>query len=130
MKNILKSAFLLAMIGGFSTACTVDPVPSDPKNDPESTGLVLGVSLTEAQTKTSLGADDGKGNFKVLWSKGDQISVNGVLSNAVAEEDHNKTSVRFRVEGNLAAPYNVLYPGTTEERNCSSCYSKLFCRQL
>ena len=114
MKNILKSAFLLAMIGGFSTACTVDPVPSDPKNDPESTGLVLGVSLTEAQTKTSLGADDGEGNFKVLWSKGDQISVNGVLSNAVAEEDHNKTSVRFRVEGNLAAPYKVLYPGTTE----------------
>ena len=114
MKNILKSAFLLAMIGGFSTACTVDPVPSDPKNDSESTGLVLGVSLTEAQTKTSLGADDGEGNFKVLWSKGDQISVNGVLSNAVAEEDHNKTSVRFRVEGNLAAPFKVLYPGTTE----------------
>ena len=114
MKNILKSAFLLAMIGGFSTACTVDPVPSDPKNDPESTGLVLGVSLTEAQTKTSLGADDGEGNFKVLWSKGDQISVNGILSNAVSDEDHGKTQVRFRVEGNLAAPYKVLYPGTTE----------------
>lgn len=114
MKNILKSAFLLAIIGGFSTACTVDPVPSDPKNDPESTGLVLGVSLTEAQTKTSLGADDGKGNFKVLWSKGDQISVNGVLSNEVAEEDHGRAEVKFSVGGNVSAPYKVLYPGTTK----------------
>ena len=114
MKNILKSAFLLAMSGGFSTACTVDPVPSDPKNDPESTGLVLGVSLTEAQTKTSLGADDGEGNFKVLWSKGDQISVNGVLSNEVAEEDHGRAEVKFSVGGNVSAPYKVLYPGTTK----------------
>lgn len=106
-KNILKSVFLLAIIGGFSTACSVEQVPQ-PEADATVTGLELCASHADVQTKTSLGSD-----YKVLWSAGDQISVNGVLSNAVAEEDHNKAEVRFRVEGNLAAPFKVLYPGTT-----------------
>ena len=109
-KNILKSAFLLAIIGGFSAACAVEPVPSQPEENPTATSLELCASLPDVQTKTSLGAEP---DFKVLWSKGDQISVNGVLSNAVTEEDHNKPEVRFRVDG-VSAPYKVLYPGTTK----------------
>lgn len=109
-KNILKSAFLLAIIGGLSVACNIEPVPQ-PDTDKTLASLELSASLPDVQTKTSLGSEP---DYNVLWSEGDQISVNGVLSNAVAEEDHNKTSVRFRVEGNLAAPYKVLYPGTTE----------------
>ena len=107
-KNIFKSAFLLAIIGGFAAACNVEPVPSQPEADAAVTSLELCASLPSAQTKTSLGTD-----YKVLWSAGDQISVNGVLSNAVADEDHGSAEVRFRVEGNLAAPFKVLYPGTT-----------------
>ena len=107
-KNIFKSAFLLAIIGGFAAACNVEPVPSQPEADAAVTSLELCASLPSAQTKTSLGSD-----YKVLWSAGDQISVNGVLSNAVADEDHGSAEVRFRVEGNLAAPFKVLYPGTT-----------------
>lgn len=107
-KNILKSAFLLAVIGGFTAGCSVETVPGQPEN--EATSLELCASLPDVQTKTSLGAEP---DFNVLWSKGDQISINGVLSNAVAEEDHGKTNVRFRVNGNLVAPYTVLYPGTT-----------------
>ena len=107
-KNILKSVFLLAIIGGFSAACSVETVPGQPEN--EATSLELCASHADVQTKTSLGDEP---DFNVLWNAGDKISVNGVLSNAVAEEDHNKTEVRFRVEGNLAAPYKVLYPGTT-----------------
>lgn len=109
-KNILKSAFLLAIIGGFSAGCAVEPVPSQPEENQTVTCLELCASLPDVQTKTSLGAEP---DFKVLWSKGDQISVNGVLSNAVAEEDHNKSEVRFRVDG-VSAPYKVLYPGTTK----------------
>ena len=109
-KNILKSAFLLAIIGGLSIACNIEPVPQ-PETDKTLASLELSASLPDVQTKTSLGSEP---DYNVLWSVGDQISVNGVLSNAVAEEDHNKTSVRFRVEGNLAAPYKVLYPGSTE----------------
>ena len=110
MKNILKSAFLLAIIGGLSVACNIEPVPQ-PETDKTLASLELSASLPDVQTKTSLGSEP---DYNVLWSEGDQISVNGVLSNAVAKEDHNKTSVRFRVEGNLAAPYKVLYPGTTK----------------
>lgn len=109
-KNILKSAFLLAIIGGFSAGCAVEPVPSQPEENQTVTCLELCASLPDVQTKTSLGAEP---DFKVLWSKGDRISVNGVLSNAVAEEDHNKSEVRFRVDG-VSAPYKVLYPGTTK----------------
>ena len=111
MKKIFKSAFLLAIIGGLSAACNVEPVPQ-PDTDKTPASLELSASLPDVQTKTSLGSEP---DYNVLWSEGDQISVNGILSNAVAEEDHNKTSVRFRVEGDLAAPFNVLYPGTTEE---------------
>ena len=109
-KNIFKSAFLLAIIGGFAAGCAVEPVPSQPEENQTVTCLELCASLPDVQTKTSLGAEP---DFKVLWSKGDQISVNGVLSNAVAEEDHNKSEVRFRVDG-VSAPYKVLYPGTTK----------------
>lgn len=109
-KNIFKSAFLLAIIGGFAAGCAVEPVPSQPEENQTVTYLELCASLPDVQTKTSLGAEP---DFKVLWSKGDRISVNGVLSNAVAEEDHNKSEVRFRVDG-VSAPYKVLYPGTTK----------------
>ena len=109
-KNIFKSVFLLAVIGGLTIACNVEPVPQ-PDVEAGVTSLEFCAAHADLQTKTSLGSEP---DFNVLWSKGDQISVNGVLSNAVAEEDHNKTSVRFRVEGNLAAPYNVLHPGTAE----------------
>lgn len=109
-KNILKSAFLLAIIGGLSVACNIEPVPQ-PDTDKTVAGLELSASLPDVQTKTSLGSEP---DYNVLWSKGDQISVNGVLSNAVSDEDHGKTQVRFRVDGNLTAPYKVLYPGTTE----------------
>lgn len=107
-KNILKSVFLLAIIGGFTAGCSVETVPGQPEN--EATSLELCASHADVQTKTSLGAEP---DFNVLWSKGDQISVNGVLSNAVTEEDHNKPEVRFRVDG-VSAPYKVLYPGTTK----------------
>ena len=108
-KNILKSVFLLAIIGGFSAACAVEPVPSQPEENPTATSLEFSASLQSAQVKTSLGADP---DYNVLWSEGDQISINGVSSNAVAEEDHGKTEVRFRVDG-VSAPYKVLYPATT-----------------
>ena len=63
-KNILKSAFLLAIIGGFAAGCAVEPVPTQPEETPTATYLELCASLPDATTKTSLGTDDGNGNFK------------------------------------------------------------------
>ena len=113
-KNILKSAFLLAIIGGITAGCAVEPVPTQSDAPQTVTSLELSASLFDAVTKTSLGTDDGNGKFKVLWNEGDRISINGLLSNAVESEDHGKSEVKFLVEGNLAAPYKVRYPGTTE----------------
>lgn len=109
-KNILKSGIILAVAGGFFAACAVEPVPSNPEGD--FTVLDLNASLSDASTKTSLGEQEGE-RFPVLWNTGDKISVNGVLSNAVEEVDNGKNSVKFLVEGNINAPYHVLYPGTT-----------------
>ena len=53
-KNILKSAFLLAIIGGFTAACSVEPVPSQPEADATVTSLELCASHADVQTKTSL----------------------------------------------------------------------------
>ena len=107
-KNILKSGLLLAVIGGFTAGCSVETVPAQPEETPTATYLELSASHADVQTKTSLGAEP---DFNVLWSEGDQISINGVLSNAVAEEDHGKSEVKFRVNG-VTAPYKVLHPGT------------------
>lgn len=60
-------------------------------------------------TKTSLRTSD----FKVLWSTGDKISVNGVLSNAVVSGDNGKPVVDFTFDSTPSSPYNTLYPGTT-----------------
>ena len=109
-KNVIKSGLLLAIAGVSLAACSVDPVPSQPGNNPDS--FVLSASLSDAATKASLGSNDGKDNFNVLWSAGDQVSVNGVLSNAVSESDNGKKVVDFTFEGNVGgAPYNVLNPG-------------------
>lgn len=110
MKNIFRFGISLAIAGGFLAACAADPAPSQPED--ASTVLTLDASLSDAQTKTSLGTPDGAA-FPILWNTGDRISVNGILSNAVEETDNGKESVRFRFEGNLSAPYRVLYPGTT-----------------
>ena len=110
-KNVIKSGLLLAIAGVSLAACSVDPVPSQPGNNPDS--FVLSASLSDAATKASLGSNDGESKiFNVLWSAGDQVSVNGVLSNAVSESDNGKKVVDFTFEGNVGgAPYKVLNPG-------------------
>ena len=89
------------------------------KNDPQIpdgntvTKMLLSASLPDASTKTMISENNGK--FDVVWKKGDKISVNGVLSNAVSSADDGQKVVDFTVEGSLTAPFKVLYPGTTEQ---------------
>jgi hypothetical protein len=106
-KNILKSAFLLAIIGGFSAGCAVEPVPSQSEENPTATYLELCTSLPDVQTKTSLGAEP---DFKVLWSKGDQIAVNGIASEPLTEEAHGKAATTFKISGGLNYPLSIVYP--------------------
>lgn len=61
-------------------------------------------------TKTVLG-DAQDGVRPVLWCKGDQISVNGVASQALAIEE-NVPTASFVFEKELTAPYSIIYPAT------------------
>ena len=74
--------------------------------------MVLSASISETETKTTLGAPDA-GVYQVLWKTGDKISVNGILSNEVSSADNGKKNVDFTVSGSVSAPYKVLYPGTS-----------------
>ncbi len=75
--------------------------------------MVLSASISEPETKTTLGAPNEGGVYQVLWQAGDRISVNGTLSEALGSGDNGKKNVDFTVSGSLSAPYKVLYPGTT-----------------
>ncbi len=70
---------------------------------------VLTVELPGA-TKTVLGEAQG-GVRPVLWCKGDQISVNGVASQALAIEE-NVPTASFVFEKELTAPYSIIYPAS------------------
>lgn len=102
-KNLFRLGLLLAIAGSLLCGCNK---PSEDEGTVNK--LVLSASLPDTQTKTSLGS-----SFEVLWNEGDQISVNGKLSNAVSSSDAGQKSVEFTVSGSLSEPYRVLYPGTT-----------------
>ena len=106
MKNLAKLFMAVAVLfAGF--ACTTDAT--------EDLGVAVGgqttitLSLEEA-TKTQLGekADD---VYPLYWSEGDQISVNGLASNALTEGGSAKGV--FTINGTLTYPYSVVYPATT-----------------
>ena len=106
MKNLAKLFMAVAVLfAGF--ACTTDAT--------EDLGVAVGgqttitLSLEEA-TKTQLGekADD---VYPLYWSEGDQISVNGLASNALTEGGSAKGV--FTIDGTLTYPYSVVYPASS-----------------
>ena len=111
---------LLAIAGWIFGACTNQPLPgSEPAEEPVivEPETVDGMVLTATQpdgdaTKTTLHSLPDR-KYETLWKTGDQISINGKKSIAVAAADNGKKSVDFTVNETLSAPYNVLYPGTT-----------------
>ena len=76
--------------------------------------ITLGVNLDEP-ARTSLGELVGD-KYSVLWSAGDKIAVNGVASEAVAEQYVGKSSAVFTI-ADVTAPYNVIYPANALNEN-------------
>ena len=95
---ILGSA--LMMLTGCTTDITKEVVTNDNK---------VVIDLSADATRTSLGDKNADSAYPVLWSAGDKIAVNGVVSEPLAAEYDGKTHAQFTVTG-VAAPYNVLYP--------------------
>ena len=91
-----------------AAACTKNEFDSQNVQNNEGR-TVLTVELP-GETKTILG--DAQGDVRpVLWSKGDQISVNGVASQALNIES-NAASADFTINAELTAPYSIIYPAT------------------
>lgn len=91
-----------------AAACTKNEFDSQNVQNNEGR-TVLTVELP-GESKTILG--DAQGDVRpVLWSKGDQISVNGVASQALNIES-NAASADFTLNAELTAPYSIIYPAT------------------
>ena len=103
----MKKTVIFIGLALLALACTKESSQDEGIID----GMILSAIIKNTETKTSILKDGNE--YKVFWKTGDQISVNGTLSNAVAEGDNGKKDVDFTVNGSLSAPYNVLYPGTT-----------------
>ena len=91
-----------------AAACTKNEF--DSQNVQNNEGLTVLTVELPGETKTILGEaqDDVR---PVLWSKGDQISVNGVASQALDIES-NAASADFTINAELTAPYSIIYPAT------------------
>lgn len=94
MKNLFKISLAVVM-SMFVLSCTTDMTEDVNVNIAGQTTLTL--SLGEA-TKTYLGDKSGE-SYPLYWSEGDQISVNGVVSTALASESAGTTNAEFAFSG-------------------------------
>ena len=104
----MKKIFLLLTTIVFAIGCQ----PSTPSEGPTVTDntVKLAISL-EQTTRTSLGAGDINCIYPTYWSIGDEVVVNGVLSDKVAAYEHNKPTATFTfADSNISAPYSATYP--------------------
>lgn len=113
-EEMKKLSFILGLaLGMLAVGCSNDPIVEN--NTPELGNTVtLGVSLDE-QTRTSLGGLVGD-KCQVLWSAGDKIAVNGIASDAVAEQYVGTSSAKFTV-ASVTAPYSIVYPAEAIDKN-------------
>ncbi len=104
----MKKIFLLLATIAFAIGCQ----PNTPSEGPTVTdnNIYLTISL-EQTTRTSFGTSDENGIYPTYWSIGDEVAVNGVLSDKVSADEHNKDVAKFGfAEGSIEAPYSVTYP--------------------
>ena len=107
MKKLTKFFFVAAaLFAGF--ACTTDAT--------DDLGVAVGgqteVVLSLEASRTQLG-EKADGIYPLYWSEGDQISVNGIESNAISAENAGAVAAKFVINGSLSYPYNVVYPAAS-----------------
>ena len=104
MKRFL---LLFATVAIFAVGCQTDST-TDNAVGVIGEGTVLTVALE--QTRTSLGEKVGD-TYPYYWSEGDQIMVNGKLSDEVQIDAENRSLATFRFSKDvLKYPYYITYP--------------------
>ena len=104
MKRVL---LVLAAMAIFAVGCQPDNGGEDVGVEDDNT-----LTLTLGQTtRTLLGTGGENGVYPTCWSIGDQVVVNGVLSDKVSADEHNMHTAEFSFpESSIVAPYSVTYP--------------------
>ena len=104
----MKKIFLLLATIAFAIGCQ----PNTPSEGPTVTDNTVKLTISlEQTTRTSLGAGDTSCIYPTYWSIGDEVVVNGVLSDKVAAYEHNKPTATFTfADSNISAPYSATYP--------------------
>ena len=102
MKKIFRAVAALAVV--MFAGCTNDLTNDVVAPVGEGTTVTLGLD-----TKTSLG-ELVDGSRKVYWSAGDQININGNISNEAVIDADNKGLATFSFGKILNTPYSILYP--------------------
>lgn len=104
----MKKIFLLLATVAFAIGCQ----PDNPSEDSTVTDNTVKLTISlEQTTRTSLGAGDTSCIYPTYWSIGDEVVVNGVLSDKVAADEHNKPTATFTfADSNISAPYSATYP--------------------
>ena len=104
-----KFLLLLTSVCLFMVSCQTDTTTDNiigVGNGEE--GTTLAVSL--AETRTTLGGKVGT-SYPVYWSEGDQLVVNGYLSDEVQIDEDNRASALFTFKkAELNHPYYITYP--------------------
>ena len=95
----------IVLLAGCNKEVAIEEIPQ-----PEVAKTVLEVSVGPA-TKTHMDTDkDANNQHKVYWSNGDQIAVNGSVSDGLQGIDEYAQSATFSFNGALPTPYNIVYP--------------------
>lgn len=106
MKKIFRSVAALAVV--LFAGCTTEAI--EDTYAPIVDGKTTVITLDLSDVRTTLGDLDENGKRKVLWSAGDKININGVTSAEAVINEENPSLASFEFVGELATPYNVLYP--------------------
>ena len=109
-----KFSYLFATILVMSiVGCTTETVENTINTTPQT--FSLDVSISNPKTKVEIGGKGSDGKYFMYWSDGDQLSVNGYLSNPVTINEDNPCSANYKFEGAiLNPPYNFLYPASAD----------------
>ena len=107
MKNLTK--IFMAIVALMAFSCTTDTTETLVN---QGVGNLTTITLSLEQARTQLG-DEVDGFYPLLWSEGDQISVNGVASEPLAADKAGLAKATFTVAV-TADNYNIAYPAAGE----------------
>ena len=108
MKNRITTLGL--MVAALFSACTADFENNEQINTKNYSTINLGIE------NTRVGAMEKDENTLTLyWQTDDQVAVNGVASQPIAEAYNGSTSAIISVEGEIAYPAQLLYPASVYE---------------